>query len=351
MPVFLFLGEDDFSKGEALAHLKADLGPPEMAVPNTSTLEADRVSLDELVQVCSTVPFLAPGRLVVVTGLLARFEPRETGRRAGRGGRSRHAQVGPWETLRPYLETQLPPTTTLVFMDAAASPQNPLLADLRAVAQVRTFPRLSPEAVRTWIREQMRARDQAIAPGAVEILARLVGNDLWTLSQEVEKLSLFTQGSRPIEAEDVRLLVSVERETTVFVLTDAVLEGRTGTALTALESLLQGGATAGYLLTMLGRQVRLLLEAHELLGQRVGQEEIGRRLGVGSGFVLRKLLGQARSNPVERLYVFHQALLDTDLAIKRGVLGEVAALELLATQISGSSARRGPGRDSAPGRV
>ena len=334
MPVLLFLGKDDFTKGEALAELRARVGPPEVAVTNVSTLEGAQVTLEELVQVCSAVPFLAAERLIVVTGLLARFEPRDARRRGGRGRRPRTGDLGPWAQLCSYLEQGFPPTTTLVLVDGAVGAENPLLVELQPVAQVRRFTPLSREEVQRWIRTRMQEREQAISPAAVALLEELLANDLWSLSQELQKLALYTQGSRAIEVEDVRLLVWAERETTVFRFVDAALEGRPSAAMASLQSLLQEGATAGYLLGMLGRQVRLLLQAQEALAEGLTQEEVGRRVGLRPGFPLRRVVEQARRHSLERLYAFHHALLEADLAIKRGVMEEATALELLTGQLS-----------------
>jgi len=329
MPAFLYLGVDDFSRGEALAHLREQVGPPEAAVGNVSTLEGARFTLEELIQVCSAVPFLALQRLVVVSGLLARFEPREGRRGSARGRRAREGELGPWAGLRPYVEQGLPPSTTLVMVEGFAGPANALLQDLQGVAEVRRFDPLPPDRVQAWIRERLRGRGQAIAPPAVALLAERVGGDLWALSQEMEKLSLFTQGRRPIGVEDVRLLVWAEQEFTVFQFVDGVVERRFPVAIASLQTLLRDGASASYLLVMLGRQVRMLLEAQEALAEGLSPEEVGPRVGLRPGFPLRKLLQQARQRSGEEMRALHQALLETDLAIKQGVLEEATALELL----------------------
>ncbi|MSQ41374.1 MAG: DNA polymerase III subunit delta [Dehalococcoidia bacterium] len=329
MSVFLYLGEDDFSRGEALARLRVEVGPPEMAVGNVSNLEGARLTLEELVQVCSAMPFLARQRLVVVSGLLARFEPREGRRGSSRGRRAREGELGPWAGLRPYVEQRVPATTTLVLVGGVVGPANALLQDLQGVAEVCRFDPLPPERVPAWIREWLGSRSQTIAPQAVALLAKRVGSDLWALSQEMEKLSLFTQGHRSIGVEDVRLMVPGEQGATVFQFVDGVVERRFPVAMAALQTLLRDGADAGYLLVMLGRQVRLLLEAQEALAEGLAPEEVGRRVGVRLGFPLQNLLQQARQRSGEEVRALHEALLETDLAIKQGVLEEAAALELL----------------------
>jgi DNA polymerase-3 subunit delta len=75
----ILIGEDDFSIHQALDTIKKSLGDPASLMPNTMVLEGDKVTPEQLRAACETVPFLADKRLVVVDGLLERFEPKGRG--------------------------------------------------------------------------------------------------------------------------------------------------------------------------------------------------------------------------------------------------------------------------------
>ena len=172
----------------------------------------------------------------------------------------------------------------------------------------------------------------------------MIGTDLWALASEVEKLSLYATG-RAIEIEDVEEMVVSVKEVSVFAVVDAVLEGNRTMAMRNLTKLLEGEATVPYLLSMLGRQVRLLLLAKELIQQQVPQGELGSRLGINSAYPLRKTLEQARRFTPQALRQLHRGLLDTDIAIKTGAQGERLALEYLVAEVcqsisGGRAARR-----------
>ena len=72
--MFILTGEDDFSISQALGDIKRELGDPALLVTNTVALEGQRLTLGELRTVCETMPFMGEKRLVIVTGLLQRFE-------------------------------------------------------------------------------------------------------------------------------------------------------------------------------------------------------------------------------------------------------------------------------------
>jgi len=103
--IHIFHGPDTFSQREALEAAKGALGDPGLLEASTTRLEGKALSPQELALACHTAPFLTPSRLVVVTGLLERFEPR---------GGERAPDPGPF---LPALEG-LPPTTELFLVEA-----------------------------------------------------------------------------------------------------------------------------------------------------------------------------------------------------------------------------------------
>jgi len=148
------------------------------------------------------------------------------------------------------------------------------------------------------------------------------------MTNEINKLALFTAGRR-IDVEDIKAIVSSAQEANVFAMVDAILDFKAGIAEQLLEQLLQRGASPAYLLFMLSRQVRMIVLARELRRQRKTEVEIQNRLGLTSGFALRKTLEQARRYPLERLKEVYHKLLEADLSIKTGKYEGGLVLNLL----------------------
>ena len=74
--LYLLLGQEDYSRRQALEGIKKDLGDHDFASVNITVLEGQQVSPAQLRNICETVPFLSEKRLVIVEGLLSRFEPK-----------------------------------------------------------------------------------------------------------------------------------------------------------------------------------------------------------------------------------------------------------------------------------
>ncbi|MGD0205700.1 MAG: DNA polymerase III subunit delta [Dehalococcoidia bacterium] len=326
--LYVLYGGDDFSLREELAHIKGELDSDGMLSTNTDVLDGREVSPEQLMAICDTMPFLSAHRLVVVEGLLKRFDRPERPRRGARAARGASTEaLERWRGLADHTQ-RMPDTTTLVLVDEEVSADNPLLKALRPAGQVREFRPLRPGAVLQWILERAQSLSIDISSAAARLLADLVGNNLWVLASELDKLAAYAQGRR-IEGADVRALVSEAHQVSIFAMVDAVVERRAAVALRVLRQLTTAEAEGGYLLAMVIRQYRLIIQAREMMTAGLPSQEIGQRLGVTSGFVLQKILDQAQRYSLPRLKAAYRRLLEADVGVKRGHYDEELALELL----------------------
>jgi len=323
--LYILHGEDDFSLTRALGEIKKGLGDPSMLATNTTLLEGQKVTPDQLRMVVGTVPFLAEKRLVIVQGLLGRFESQNKPprRKKASPANGRESDVGSFAATM----STIPESTVLVLTDGRIKSANPLFKQLSG-AKVMAFPLLKGDVLRQWVKQEVAAQGAAISPQAVELLARLVGGNLWIMSSEINKLALFASGRR-IEEDDIKAVVSSAQEANVFAMVDAILDFKAGVAENLLEQLLQQGASPAYLLVMLSRQVRFIVRAKEMRRRRTPEPEIQSRLGLKSEFPFRKTLEQAQRYPLERLKSVYLRLLEADLAIKTGRYDGGLALNLL----------------------
>lgn len=332
---YIFYGQDDFSLHQAVEAIKNSLGDQEMLAVNTSSLDGQHLTLNELRDKCAAAPFLSLYRLVIVDGLLQRFEPKRGKQRAGKHVTT-ESQGGlrEWQDMVSYIE-QMPATTILVLIDlidSKKSSNNPLLKKLSPLAEVKTFPLLRDKDLKTWIRQQVVTNEGgSITPQAVNLLAELVGGNLWVMSNEIQKLLLYAQ-ERSINEDDIRQLVSYTQEASIFPLVDAVLEGQTRIAQRILHQLYQEGASPAYILVMITRQFRLIALARGL-DSGLSRLQIQNRLGM-SGYGLDKTLRQAKLYDFEHIRHAYAKLLETDIAIKTGKYNDKLALELLVAELT-----------------
>jgi len=330
--LYILNGPDDFSRSEALVEIKNGLGNGEMLDSNTTVLDGRQLAPDELGSVCQAMPFLAERRLVVVEGLLERFEPRAKPDKQKRTKRTNSHQ-NDCRSLAAMIEG-LPDSTVLVLVDGEVKKGNPLYKALLPRAKVRIFPLLRNKELQQWIGRRVAGEGGSISLGAQDLLARLVGGNLWLMSGEIAKLVLYTAGKR-IEEEDVRAVVGYSQQASVFAMVDAILESRASQGQQAMQRLLQAGAAPVYLLFMLTRQARMLICTKELIKEGKREAEIQDRLGITADFVWRKTAEQASRYSLERLKELYRRLLEADVALKTGKYksnGELA-LDILVAEL------------------
>ena len=332
MPAHVLHG-DSYLVQRRLSRLEAEAGAEDVLDSNRHRLMGPQTNINELVTICNALPFMDSYRLVMVEGLLATFERRSgRGQRRGADNQANGGALGAWEGVDQTI-IGMPDTTLLFFLDTALPETNPMLQLLRQVSAIHGLPTPTGESLARWIKVTVEEKGASISPAAIESLTDMGGGDLWSLDNELEKLSLFAAGDR-IEESHVNELVHVARESNVFAAVDAMIEGRQSVALTLLHELRQDGREAPYIIAMVERQLRLLALARDSIDHGIPERELGSRLGTNSQFVVRKTMEQARRHTWSDIMWRYQRLLETDLAIKQGKLEADLALELLAADQS-----------------
>ncbi|MBC7254771.1 MAG: DNA polymerase III subunit delta, partial [Chloroflexi bacterium] len=271
---YIFHGEDELSRTEEVARLKALIAQEAAGDLNLTVLDGRRLSLAELMNACNALPFLSGRRLVIVHDFLQRLSGRKRPASAEEEAQGDSLGSPNEETaaLLAYLP-HLPPTTRLVFVESAAlPPSHPMLKYAQGNPQghVRAFPLLNPRqeegrrGLAAWIRRRAKEKGVEITAPAVAALIELIGGDLRALDQELEKLAAHAAYERAITLEDVRALTSAAQEANIFDLMDTLGLRQRKKALALTARLFAEGANELYLLTMIARQVRLILLVKEL---------------------------------------------------------------------------------------
>jgi DNA polymerase-3 subunit delta len=325
----ILIGEDDYSILQALREILKSSGDAEAVMSNTTVLEGPKVTPEQLRAACETVPFLADKRLVVIEGLLSRFEAKSKPAKK----KAKNANTVE-ETIQKIADgiKKLPPFTELVLMDVMVSDKNPLLQTIGTAGKLRLFPVLKGPQLSQWIDKQIAAISQSgISVKAAALLARLVGSDLWTMSNELDKLVSYA-GGKKIEEADVKAVVSNAQEVGIFSMIDAILEQRVGAAQEMLQQLFTQGMAPAQILVLLSRQVRIIFLMKEMRAQGKTRIEIQNKLGLRQDFILRKAWDQADRYTPSRIRELYHLLLDTDIAIKTGKLDGELALDVLVAE-------------------
>lgn len=205
-PVYYLHGDDDFLKDGAIRDLLTAAIDPATRDFNCEIRRGSELDAETLGSLLATPPMLAERRAVVVRDV---------------GALKKAAR----QQLDKYLAR--PASDTLLVLSAPAGGKAD--AALAARAESLDFAPLPPERVRKWISHQAtNVLGVDITDDASQLLQDAVGNDLQSLSGELDKCASYALGAHDgdtratIDADAVTAVVGVRRGETVADLLDAV---------------------------------------------------------------------------------------------------------------------------------
>ena len=114
-------------------------------------------------------------------------------------------------------------------------------------------------------REILAKSGKALSPAAFQALGKKTGFDLKAMTGAIEKLSVYAGDKESIDEKDISALIKKTQEESVFSLTASIAERNTKKALAILSDLLDQGLHHLMILSMVVREVRILLYTKLLL--------------------------------------------------------------------------------------
>lgn len=321
---YIFQGPDQFSARETLAKLKSRLGAPDIVDLNTTELDGKTILLSDLIHHANAMPFLAPKRLVIVTNYLVRLGG--TGNAKG--------DVKTLEKLAQFLDN-LPETTNLIFIEEVElKKSHPILKKGLAIEKcVHTFAGLTPQKLPKWIESRAKSKGGQIERQAINALANVIGPDLRTLDNEIEKLVMYVNCQRPITLADVELLCPYTADAETFAMANAIGRGDVREAQNQLHKRLEEGQTPLAIMGGITAQFRGLLEVKSMAAQGRTSGQIAEAKGWRSEYAARMRLQEAQRFSMSQLIQIFNILLEADLAVKTGQIGQTLALDTLITRL------------------
>jgi len=335
-PVYLFYGEEDYLRRQAVHELTRRLLPGEAAQFNFDLLDGEETSLEQVISLAQAPPFLSSRRLVVV-----RHAPYFAGRgkKAGAVGMAgtagadtpaeEEAKEKPEEkAFLAYLQN--PAATACLVLETGhpVDQRKKIFKAVQKAGQAIEFAHLKNEDLNRWLLKQAARAQKKMAPGTAELIIGRVGQSMTLLSNELQKLIAYTGENSVITSEDVRQVTPRLVEENIFAVVDALGERRAKRALTGIRDLLAAGEPPPVILAMVARQFRLLLQVKELAAKGDQPAEISKQLGVPP-FVAKKISAQSKNFSFAQLEQTLEQLLAFDVAIKSGRQDFYPAMEQL----------------------
>jgi len=301
LPVYLFYGEEEFLRREAL-DLAVETFVPDVATRsfNYDIFYGGETKVSEVLGCCASFPVMAERRLVVVRDADKLFK-----------GRSKEEKTD--DPFRAYLAK--PNFDTVLILETAkpgAKNTHPW-KDLFAKAETVEFTLLSDGATAKWLVDRAVHYGKTLDDEAAVLLVAYTGTDLTGLAGELEKLAAFVgDGRERITSDDVKEIVGKSKSYNVFEFTKAIGSGNREQATTIALRLFADDSRAWYqTIPMVARYFEQLSVAREMLDTRSDQKAIAEALGLygGAAYFANEYMNAARRYTPQKLDAAHKAIL------------------------------------------
>jgi DNA polymerase III subunit delta len=174
------------------------------------------------------------------------------------------------ERLADILKSGLPGGNHLIVTAGAVDKRKKIYKVLSETGKVLHFPQIKTEnrkkqVLMDTVKESLAKAGKTVTPAAWMEIGKRTGFIIANSMEAVEKLIIYTGEKTVINEKDVDALIGKTKEGTIFDLTNALSERDIRRSLIALKELLDQGIHELAILSMMAREIRLLLHAGILI--------------------------------------------------------------------------------------
>jgi len=315
--IIFFYGQDTFRSRKKLQELK-DKFLREVDPGGSSLVfkDGENIALAEINELVGTPSLFARKRMVILENIFKNKKPEF------------------FKEITAYLKSRRKnEENILVFWDDISeeeklNKEKKVFFDfLKKADYSGNFKILSNKEAADWIKNEVGARGGAITNDAASFLVSLSGGDLWQIDNEINKLINFklsqklnlsaAEGGAVINKIDIEKLVRGGFDENIFSLTDAISIKDKKTAARLLEEQVEAGLAEFYLLSMIMRQFKILIQIREALDNNFSSRKIINQLKLHP-FIVQKGISQAKNFTPARLKSIFNELIRIDYEAKTG---------------------------------
>jgi len=224
------------------------------------------------------------------------------------------------------------PTTAMIFIADDLDKRKKSSKVLLDTCTVVEFSPLKDAEAKAWAKSRLKELKVSTDDQVLSELIRLVGTDVQTLANELEKLSSAAAATNRITLDHVDELIGRSRELSNFELADHLMAGNRKRALETLHRLLEDGAEPVMLVGLIaGNYHRLALGKHLLA--RGGREEVFRNISLPP-FKRDSYISTLQRSTAAKIARGIQLTAATDLAIKTSQATPRLQLEMLVCELA-----------------
>ncbi|MBB6448813.1 DNA polymerase-3 subunit delta [Geomicrobium halophilum] len=320
--VYLIYGTERYIIDDLVKHIGTYALREEERAFNLSQLDMREVPVQEGIEEAETAAFFGPRRVIILHH--ARFLT---------GAKDKDMPAHDVKRMERFL-AELPPEHIVIITVEAEKldERKKIVKKLKAAGETVEAAPLKGEGLKEWITGQAHDRGVTLTAGAIEELLGRSNSDLLTLEKEIEKCAQYLNHSGAIDEDIVDALVPRSLEDNIFQLIDAVSDKQTAYALQVFDDLLRNGEEPIKIITLLGRQFRMMGLAAEMERRGYSQQKMAGQLGVPP-FVAKRLRQKAKYTKGDSIARALSYIAETDYKMKQGMMEKKSGVALLIARL------------------
>jgi len=224
------------------------------------------------------------------------------------------------------------PTTVMIFIADDLDKRKKSSKVLLDNCTVVEFSPLKDAEAKAWAKSRLKELKVSADDQVLSELIRLIGTDVQTLANELEKLASAAAGTNRITLDLVDELIGRSRELSNFELADHLMAGNRKKALETLHRLLEDGAEPVMLVGLIGGNYHRLALGKHLLA-RGGRDEVFRNISLPP-FKRDSYISTLQRSTAAKIARGIQLTAAADLAIKTSQATPRLQLEMLVCELA-----------------
>ncbi len=300
MSIFFWTGEETFLIDEKKQKWIKAFSEKYNGDMNISVLDGQELTAGEITSDLESMPFLAEKRLIFIKNLPPKVGDKIDDKKS--------------DNILATLEN-IDETFVVVFIEANPDKRTSFYKKFIKHAEIEEFKPLSDYEIKKWIHKNAQEKGGSFLPSALEFFVEYVGNNLWQINNEIDKLIAYKGKEKAISENDIEKLIIPDVSFNIFQLIDAISEKNKKKALKEFNNILKKGESLIQVLFTIIGQIRTLILAKEF--PKVDKNILIKELKLHP-FVASKIFKFVNNFSSEELQKIYKKLLDIDIGIKTG---------------------------------
>lgn len=309
--IYLFIGEEKLIINSKISRIINGSNADEY---NISSYDCEDVNVNVPIQDALTLPFMCESKVVIIKNPLFLVN-------------DKLANTHDIKSLIDYINN--PMDSTYLIIDGSLlkiNEKSEVVKLLRKKGYVNETKAIDDIQFGGWLRRQCDLEGVTIKDEAIKAFYNLVGKDLVNAKNEVDKLTTYVGSGGVITSGIVHLVCTKELQNDIFVLSNALLEGKKQKVINEYLELISADNDVNRLISLISKTIRECLLVNAMLKEGSKQADIALRMKTSPNRAYY-LVKNARNIPVEKAEDYLCKLGNLDYKIKSGQIDAKSGFE------------------------